>query len=154
MKQYALIKKTSGEITSIVYSPNSDEYSDGQTLADGREVKETEELITCDGHYYNYDTSSFGSKGDLPSRFHYWDYDTRAWVNHVPNLFKAIRQERNFRLGACDWTMMPDVDLTDTEKERWVLYRDQLRNFPQWNSDATDWDALVWPTPPPEWVEE
>jgi|TARA_B110000285_G_scaffold135495_1_gene151791 hypothetical protein len=149
----ALVNTTSGEITSIVYSPTPEEYVEGHILPDGRQAKWTDEDITCSGHYYNYDTSAFGAKGSKPSRFHEWDWDHRNWANHLPNLFAAIRQHRNMLLSTCDWTMMSDVSLTDTETERWLLYRDQLRHFPAWNSGETDWDSLVWPTPPPEWLE-
>ena len=41
-----------------------------------------------------------------------------------------IRVERDRRLSACDWTMMPDAQLSDEDRAKWVKYRQALRDFP------------------------
>ena len=39
-----------------------------------------------------------------------------------------MRQERNQLLKDCDFRVLPDYP--DTNKEAWVLYRQELRDFP------------------------
>lgn len=45
------------------------------------------------------------------------------------DLWKVIRQERNRMLSDCDWTQLADAPLNDIEKERWSVYRQNLRNM-------------------------
>ncbi len=40
-----------------------------------------------------------------------------------------VRSERNAKLTACDWTQLPDVDLTEEEKLAWKNYRQSLRDI-------------------------
>lgn len=42
-----------------------------------------------------------------------------------------IRTERNKKLKDTDWTVMPDSPLTESEKQAWIKYRDELRKVPQ-----------------------
>ncbi len=150
----ALVNPTTGEINTLVYPPNADDYIEGEGI-NGDIIKWCEnDGITCQGHYYNHSTSEFVEKGAQPSRFHYWDWDHKVWTNNTVDLFAAIRVHRNGLLLECDWTQLADSPLTEEDKANWVLYRDQLRNFPDWNSGATDWDSLVWPVPPNLWGQE
>lgn len=150
----ALVNTSTGEIVRLIYPPNSSDYIEGEML-DGYQIKWcTSDGMNCHTHYYDYTANAFAAKGEQPSRFHYFDWDHKTWVNDIPSLFVEIRQYRNGLLAASDWTQMPDSPLSDEDKANWVMYRDQLRNFPQWNSGATDWDSLVWPTPPDEWESE
>lgn len=55
------------------------------------------------------------------------------------------RSERNYRLAACDWTQMPDADLTDEQRQAWANYRQQLRDL---INNITDTRPLDWPTKP------
>jgi hypothetical protein len=47
-------------------------------------------------------------------------------------------------LTASDWTQMPDVPLSEGQKQQWVVYRQALRDFPE----VCDPDNPVWPIPP------
>jgi len=51
----------------------------------------------------------------------------------------AFRQERDARLLASDWTMLPDVALEN--KDAWTAYRALLRSLPALTTDpaAPDW---------------
>lgn len=56
-----------------------------------------------------------------------------------------MRKKRDTLLSQCDWTQLPDTQLTEEQKAAWVNYRQALR-------DITD-DALFptynqWPTAP------
>lgn len=60
------------------------------------------------------------------------------------NALAAIRVTRDNLLVASDWTQMPDSPLTGAQKAAWVIYRNELRNFP----NTVDLNNVVWPTPP------
>ena len=61
----------------------------------------------------------------------------------------ALRAERDRRLAECDWTQVPDVPLSEEEREAWRKYRQALRDLPD---IVTDEELLTgnipWPTPP------
>lgn len=57
-----------------------------------------------------------------------------AWTN--------LRNERNARLSASDWTVLSD---TPTSTTAWKTYRQALRDLP---ANTTDPFNPVWPTPP------
>jgi hypothetical protein len=40
-----------------------------------------------------------------------------------------IRVLRNNALGACDWTVLPDNQLSNVDKEKWLVYRQELRDI-------------------------
>jgi hypothetical protein len=44
---------------------------------------------------------------------------------------KRVRQDRNNRLGDCDWTQLPDSPLDADAKLAWQLYRETLRMVPE-----------------------
>jgi hypothetical protein len=58
------------------------------------------------------------------------------------DLLPGIRQERDRRLSACDWTVLPDSQVAD--KQAWLKYRQALRDFPV----VCDPAAPAWPTRP------
>lgn len=55
----------------------------------------------------------------------------------------SIREERNARLAATDWTQLADVP--NEIKNKWVEYRQKLRDIPQQEGFPTEFD---WPTDP------
>ena len=59
--------------------------------------------------------------------------------------FRVLRDTRNTLLTKCDWTQVPDSQLTDEQKLAWRQYRQQLRDIP---INTVDPDTVVWPTPP------
>ena len=72
----------------------------------------------------------------------YNEYDRWAKVS-----WEGIRMIRNFLLGDCDWTQMPDADLTDELKTQWTAYRAKLRSIPQ-DYDGQDADDVRFPFNP------
>lgn len=58
---------------------------------------------------------------------------------------KKVRQDRNAKLAACDWTVMTDSPLSDTDKAAWTGYRQSLRNLP--TSEGFP-HTMEWPTEP------
>ena len=58
---------------------------------------------------------------------------------------EVVRAERNARLALCDWTQLPDADLTTAERAAWKAYRKALRDI----TNAPGFpDAVEWPSAP------
>lgn len=62
----------------------------------------------------------------------------------LEELLSKIRTKRNQLLSACDWTQLPDAQLTIEQKQAWTAYRQQLRDFPE----TCDPYNPVWPVKP------
>jgi hypothetical protein len=43
---------------------------------------------------------------------------------------RAMRFLRDDALRASDWTQLPDNGLSDSDRQAWATYRQQLRDFP------------------------
>ena len=54
-----------------------------------------------------------------------------------------VRDERNRRIAACDWTQLSDSPLKDNPA--WLRYRQALRDITE---SAASPQAVVWPEPP------
>lgn len=65
--------------------------------------------------------------------------ESRAWE------LDQLRLERNRLLRECDWTQLPDTNLSDIQRAEWMTYRQALRDLPQTYPDPSD---VTWPTPP------
>ena len=57
---------------------------------------------------------------------------------------KKIREERNKRLAACDWTQLAD---SPADKATWATYRQALRDVPEQDTFPS---SVIWPTEPKE----
>lgn len=53
---------------------------------------------------------------------------------------------RNYLLQITDWTQLPDVELTQEEKDAWATYRQSLREI------KVDTINPQWPVPPKKFV--
>jgi len=63
----------------------------------------------------------------------------------------AIRAERDRRLTACDYLMMPDYPLDSADRTAWSDYRQTLRDLPQHDGfpwSGSDDPAVPWPVEP------
>ena len=58
---------------------------------------------------------------------------------------KELREERNKRISACDWTQLPNVPLPGAKKYEWETYRQALRDITQTTEDPSN---PVWPIQP------
>jgi len=70
--------------------------------------------------------------------------DTTSEQSAERNALKAeeVRNERNRRLTASDWTQLPDVI---SDKDGWAAYRQALRDVPE--QEGFPWE-VVWPQEP------
>lgn len=57
----------------------------------------------------------------------------------------AVRQERNVRLTASDWTQLPDTGLDAQVRINWAKYRAELRSVP--SQTGFPW-SVTWPQQP------
>jgi hypothetical protein len=57
----------------------------------------------------------------------------------------SVRDEREQKLAACDWTQLDDTPLSNTTKVAWASYRQALRDLPKKSKDPK---KIVFPTPP------
>ncbi len=62
----------------------------------------------------------------------------------VEQQLARLRDTRDARLKACDWTQLADADLSAEQLAAWRAYRQQLRDLPA----TADLDQVAWPTPP------
>lgn len=51
-----------------------------------------------------------------------------------------VRAERNYKLQLCDWTQLGDSPLSQSDKEAWTAYRQDLRNVPR--QEGFPWDVI------------
>lgn len=56
-----------------------------------------------------------------------------------------VRSERNAKLIATDWTVLPDSPLSEELKQQYIVYRQALRDITQGLNSFQD---LVWPVQP------
>jgi hypothetical protein len=68
------------------------------------------------------------------------DADGIAAVDEVQA--KNMREQRNAKLAACDWTQLTDAPLNSSV---WATYRQALRNVPA--QSGFPWD-ITWPMEP------
>ena len=126
---WILYNTTSGDITRTSTHPIPDAIA-GHAQAQVDAVKLDLELV-------KYDTAS----ASVVDRS-----DKQAILQQrAKNL---IRSHRNAKLAMTDWTQLPDVSLTQQQKDQWASYRQALRDMP---------DSFPDPMPPgyrPTWPQK
>tara|TARA_R110000824_G_scaffold370316_1_gene559890 strand:- start:495 stop:935 length:441 start_codon:yes stop_codon:yes gene_type:complete len=145
MINVAMVNKE-GAINHVT-SPATDEmYSEGEVCGDyiarfldqGVSVSYAIERL-----YWN---NGWQTKESRPNDFYLWE--SGGW-SFKPNVFwAAVRCEREYLIGASDWTQFADSPLTATEKAEWATYRQALRDVPETYAAATSLDDIIWPTKP------
>ena len=121
----------------------------GFTYTPRKNIKEVPNEIKI-----NYDTSWWNTNLDMldtreprPGEFYKWENSN--WVFVLEEFLNVLRYERNLKLSACDWTQIPDVDLTDYEKTLYATYRQELRDIPSLlTGNEVTLDDVVWPIHP------
>lgn len=69
----------------------------------------------------------------------------QKWLSQQPDPAEALameaREKRDQLLRDCDWTQIPDSPLSESEKESWKTYRQELRDVPQQRGfpEYVDW---------------
>lgn len=65
---------------------------------------------------------------------------------NIETRWTEIRSERDSLLSKCDWTQLPDVPFVEEDKQKWAIYRQELRDI----TSQEDPFNIVWPTNPDE----
>jgi hypothetical protein len=117
-------------------------------LEDGAEIyKVIQKYVTLPPPgYWSYGTTwdsiNFPDEYEKPPRDNF-EEDLQELL--VKKRWKELREERNKRMAACDWTQLPNVPLPGAKKYEWETYRQALRDITQTTEDPRN---PVWPTPP------
>jgi hypothetical protein len=133
---YTIYNTTSGKILRVVGTTNI-------------EIQLEKDESYLEGSYD--DTKYYIEEGNLveipakPNDYHYFNYDTKQWVENTNKLISDIMIKRRNLLTASDWTQLPNGPLTEQRKLEWQTYRQQLRDI---TSQAGYPTNVVWPTPP------
>ena len=82
------------------------------------------------------------------------DYAGKGWVvvGEVDDIAQTsaadlTRQEAKDRLKDSEWALLPDAPLTIAQQQKWIEYRDQLRNIELQPGFPNN---VVWPAEPNE----
>lgn len=59
-----------------------------------------------------------------------------------------LRVLRNEMLRESDWTQMPDAPVSEADKAKWAIFRQQLRDLPQNYANITNIDEVEFPARP------
>lgn len=88
---------------------------------------------------------------NIPLGHRWWD-DFQEWLaaGNTPRPAldtrgDVMRAQRDAMLRSCDWTQVPDAQLTAEQKAAWASYRQALRDVP---AQAEFPGAIDWPTLP------
>lgn len=78
-----------------------------------------------------------------------WKSLLQPWHNELTiqndEIVVLIRQWRNLKLAASDWTQLPDITFINNEVEAWKQYRQELRDMLKQNHNPK---LIVFPEPP------
>jgi len=94
----------------------------------------------------DFEGNSHNPKQYVQSHFVGQD-DTRD-ARLLAEQWTQIRRERDRLLSECDWTQAADVTLTSNKKNKWLTYREQLRDVPGTQSSKTTYADITWPIKP------
>lgn len=147
MKKIARIYKPTGEITGIVNYQSS--YEPNTPLDNGDYVhvevpEDTNSLEFCETRYWK--DGEFHVRDYRPGDYYYWK--NFAWEKNLEQVWAQTRYKRDQLIAASDWTQMIDAPLTDSQKEAWKVYRQELRDLPDSFSTVEVPGDVIWPTTP------
>lgn len=127
MKSFALLNEF-GFVEQIVNSPH-DDYKEGEIYNNltARELPIGHDPAKVLNDWY-WD-NGWNIRDAHPTRFHFWNVETKIWELNEEQLLAHHKFERNQRLVASDWTQLPDSPLTESQKQEWAIYRNLLRNM-------------------------
>ncbi len=146
--QYAFVN-SNGEVSQVMSPGRDDMFVDGQTIGNETVVyiSASEDAVTFINTKYRKN-NEWHTRSPSPGPYYYWNLENEIWQYNSEILYILIRQERDSKLYACDWTQLTDAPLNENKKQEWTIYRQQLRDLPQNQPSLTSLEEVVWPTPP------
>ncbi len=149
--KYAFVN-TDGVIESIL-TPGYSSMIPDRTYDQGRLVVHIDSMedneVFTDTKTWDFTTSMWEAREAPPDEEdNEWDKDTRTWKRNRVRIRRKLREIRNRKLQACDWTQLLDAPITPQRQALWALYRTQLREVPKTYKNVDRVKDAVWPTPP------
>ena len=75
--------------------------------------------------------------------------EATAWANGAfDRAIAGLRSKRNALIASCDWTVLSDSPLSETEKTAWLEYRQDLRDITEGLNTEAKVKAVVFPDKP------
>jgi hypothetical protein len=136
---YTIYNKISGRIISLVSLPENfiqHRINDDEDYLDNH--------MNASEYYISVETKQPVKIPEKPSEYHEFNFDSKQWIDQrtSESEWNVVRFKRNTLMVQCDWTQMPDVNIST--KETWAAYRQALRDI----TNQTDPFNITWPTPP------
>ena len=97
-----------------------------------------------DGHRYDVEIVQ-QSDGSWAQELVQLQISEEQYQSNVSVQAQAVKADRTRMLTDCDWTQMPDVNLSNTSKAAWAAFRQALRDVP--NQPGFPFN-VTWPSPP------
>jgi Phage tail assembly chaperone protein len=139
MEFYAIVSKTSNSIISHYWSDTGIDTTKPGTDHDQSNLVHLivpEEFKTQ--HFVKVDVDDSGN--------YKFQVDQEGIDQSIKDQWDWLREQRDKKLAACDWTVtVSDRPLSDEKKNEWVVYRQALRDLP---ANTPDPSQVTWPTPP------
>lgn len=148
---WAFCDKDTGNIEYIMSVNDTSTYSEGgfyNNLLTLPVEHDSDHVKLMDESYFDVDDGAFKTRLKQPTRYYTWSSNKR-WDLNTTQLMAEFREERNHKLGICDWTQGPDSPLSDDKKAEWATYRQALRDVTKdLKEDFDTPDGFAWPTQP------
>lgn len=81
---------------------------------------------------------------ERPSRFHAFNYTTKAWELDLDAAWAYVRARRDNLLLACDWVTLRAQEQGVQAPQEWLDYRQALRDVTQQEDPLN----IIWPVAP------
>jgi len=148
---WAFCDKDTGNIEYIMSVNDTSTYTTGGFYNNLRTLPvehDSDHVKLMDESYYDVNDEMFKTRLKQPTRFYTWTSNKR-WELNSDQVMAEFREERNQKLGMCDWTQGSDSPLSDDKKAEWATYRQALRDTTKnLKEDFDTPDGFGWPTAP------
>lgn len=142
------------QIETLVWSSDDMKWN-VYTLPDEVFIGRIEEVIKNGFDLETFNNNNYFGPFSIPEEYDSskqsleWDFDLKKWVitNYPDSYFwEKIREKRNQKLTESDWTQLLDSPLSDSQKNIWSKYRQNLRDLPSTIKDPKE--DITWPSIP------
>ncbi len=146
MKKFAQTSTETGEIIAIIAVQSYMSYPsgdfNGSTFVEI--PMETNDIEFKKLNFWKDD--KWNTRIECPGENWYWTEYT--WRKNLQPFWDSVKVQRTRMLLLSDWTQLPDIQLSDTEKESWRTYRQALRDIPTTYVNAETMEDITWPSEP------
>jgi hypothetical protein len=148
---WAFCDKDTGNIEYIMSVNDTSTYTTGGFYNGLRTIPvahDSDHVKLMNESYYDVDDEIFKTRLKQSTRYYKWSAN-KKWELDSTQLMSEFREERNQKLGICDWTQGSDSPLSDDKKAEWATYRQALRDTTKnLKEDFDTPDGFAWPTAP------